>query len=203
MVILHSDSEDVQSDWKYSVPLKFNLCLFKLGHGERPLPGHHGEGGLHQRPRPQVPISGTCRHDEDELLADGDRQVQPELRHPRSELYQLMSNSHQLSSRVCPKHIRIVKVLLRTGFFTFHDEDAIAIHIIPMQMSNTVKPGYNKLLIDKNSIITNRYLNHFSAHIKPVITNSGYNKQKCPVPCWSSSPSLTVTNFPNFAVFKS
>jgi hypothetical protein len=165
MFILNSDSEDDQSDRKYGFPLTFHLSLFKLGHGERPLPGHHGEGGLHQRPRPQVPISGTCRHDEDELLADGDRQVQPELRHPRSELHQLLSDSHQLSSRVCPEHFRIVEVLLRTGFFTFHDEGAIAIHSISMQLSNTVKLGYSELLIDKNSIITNRYLNHFSAHI--------------------------------------
>jgi hypothetical protein len=46
-----------------------------------------------------------------------------------------------------------------------------------------VKLGYNE-----HSFITNRFLSkigHISTHVNPVVTNPGYNEQKCPVPSCS------------------
>ncbi len=55
-------------------------------------------------------------------------------------------------------------------------------------LNNTVKLGYSELGYNEHSVITKRFLSqigHFSTQINPVITNPGYNEQKCLVPsCW-------------------
>ncbi len=43
-------------------------------------------------------------------------------------------------------------------------------------------------VVNKHSVITNRILiqiSHFSTEINPVMTNTGYNEQKWPVPRYS------------------
>jgi hypothetical protein len=48
--------------------------------------------------------------------------------------------------------------------------------------------GYNELGYNKHLVITNRFLSKFgpnNTQINPVITNPGYNEQKCPVPSCS------------------
>ncbi len=48
--------------------------------------------------------------------------------------------------------------------------------------------GYNELGYNGHSVITNKFLSkigHISTQINPVITNPGYNEQKCPVPSCS------------------
>ncbi len=52
----------------------------------------------------------------------------------------------------------------------------------------TVKLGYYELGYNDHSVITNKFLSkigHISTQINPVITNPGYNEQKCPVPSCS------------------
>ncbi len=54
--------------------------------------------------------------------------------------------------------------------------------------SDTVKLGYNENGYNEHSVITNIFLRKFgpiSKQINPVITNPGYNEQKCPVPSCS------------------
>ncbi len=60
--------------------------------------------------------------------------------------------------------------------------------IVRLNSSNsiviTVKLGYNELGHNEHSVITNKFLSkigHISTEINPVITNPGYNVQKCPV----------------------